>query len=282
MESMGYRAEPSPARPVPSTLPYYSGGFSVFRYGSISGGWMDGVQIEVSYDLLAGGIRPRLVRDLAAALVTFLDAHYGFRLRAGQGEICPAFVDVPFSHPASQPIEQFARAGVISGCGASPRRFCPEASITRAEAAVFVERAVRGAAAQPVSPATVPFSDVPADRWEAAWVVQAWAHGYIAGCGVDPIRFCPDAPLSRGEAARLLARLGSASAQATSAVQLGLVDVPPDRAADVEAVVRGGWMSLCQGGADRRFCPDEQVTRADLVRSVGLATLGPASFPASP
>ncbi len=44
-------------------------------------------------------------------------------------------------------IEQFYNDGITSGCNAAPLEYCPDAAVTRAQMAVFVEKAMRGTAA---------------------------------------------------------------------------------------------------------------------------------------
>ncbi len=44
-------------------------------------------------------------------------------------------------------IEKFYADGITSGCNAAPLEYCPDASVTRAQMAVFVERAMRGTGA---------------------------------------------------------------------------------------------------------------------------------------
>lgn len=53
----------------------------------------------------------------------------------------PSFVDVASSHWAFGGIEALYRAGHLSGCSASPRRYCPDDGMTRAQAAVVLARA---------------------------------------------------------------------------------------------------------------------------------------------
>ena len=49
------------------------------------------------------------------------------------------FTDVPVSHPFVRYIEQLANEGITSGCG--PTTYCPDATITRGQMAVFAARA---------------------------------------------------------------------------------------------------------------------------------------------
>jgi hypothetical protein len=70
---------PSPIIPDPGGEPFFSGGFSTRRHGSLDGSVIDGVQIE----LHGPGIRDtdenrrRFAGDLARSLKYFLEAHYG-------------------------------------------------------------------------------------------------------------------------------------------------------------------------------------------------------------
>jgi hypothetical protein len=69
-----------------------------------------------------------------------------FLLRAthGAGYAPPAatgtmFADVPASHPFATWIEQLAREGITGGCGSG--MYCPDATVTRGQMAVFLARA---------------------------------------------------------------------------------------------------------------------------------------------
>lgn len=52
------------------------------------------------------------------------------------------FADVPIGHLFDRWIEEFFRRGITSGCSASPFNFCPDASATRAQIALFLVRAM--------------------------------------------------------------------------------------------------------------------------------------------
>jgi hypothetical protein len=55
------------------------------------------------------------------------------------------FTDVPCPGGfAVNWIEQFSREGITAGCSVSPPMFCPDDPVTRAQMAVFVEKALRG------------------------------------------------------------------------------------------------------------------------------------------
>jgi hypothetical protein len=51
------------------------------------------------------------------------------------------FTDVPMTHPFVTWIEQLAREGITGGCSTSPPQYCPDATVTRGQMAVFLVRA---------------------------------------------------------------------------------------------------------------------------------------------
>ena len=100
-------------------------------------------------------------------------------------------------------IERMARLGVTAGCG-DGSGFCPDASVSRAQMAVFLSRAYD----LPDGPAPG-FADVADDAWYAADVAKLAASGITAGCG-DGTIFCPDRDTTRGQMATFLYRAETA------------------------------------------------------------------------
>lgn len=109
------------------------------------------------------------------------------------------FSDVgPSSH--HDDIYRLERAGLTTGCG-DPTRFCPTDTITRAQMATFLSRALR----LPLGPSTVTtFDDVRAGTNFTAHIEALRVAGLTNGCGGNS--FCPDAPVTRQEMAAFLAR----------------------------------------------------------------------------
>ncbi len=105
------------------------------------------------------------------------------------------FDDVQPETFAADFIEEAARAGISTGCGAG--KFCPESAVLRKEMAVFLLRTIEGAMYMP-PPATGLFSDVDDDPFKP-WIDEVARRGYTAGCGGS--NFCPNAPLTRAEMA---------------------------------------------------------------------------------
>jgi len=52
------------------------------------------------------------------------------------------FNDVPTSDPAFQYVEALAASGITAGCNASPPMYCPDATLTRRQMAVFLSKAL--------------------------------------------------------------------------------------------------------------------------------------------
>jgi glucose/arabinose dehydrogenase len=131
------------------------------------------------------------------------------RGRHGAGYTPPAasgiFADVPVSHPFAAWIEQLFGEGITTGCGTSPPSYCPDQGVTRGQMAVLLLRARHGAGFEP-PPATGIFADVPPDTPFAGWIEQLFNEGITGGCGTSPARYCPDAPITRGQMAVFLVR----------------------------------------------------------------------------
>jgi hypothetical protein len=200
-------------------------------------------------------------------------------------EVSPTFADVPPEHWAFGYIEALYADGYVAGCSTDPRMYCPDAGMYRSEGAVFVERGLHGAEYSPPSGAAVPFSDVSAGAWYADWVVALWADGYTAGCGTDPLIFCPQWAHTRAEAAVFFERVlhGKEYVPPESASQV-YEDVPVGTAAPwfsrwVYAAHSDGFLQPCEDLAnqgDQYFRPAEGLTRAEAACMMAVANgLGP-------
>ncbi|HRS16973.1 MAG TPA: DNRLRE domain-containing protein [Thermoanaerobaculaceae bacterium] len=114
------------------------------------------------------------------------------------------FVDVPVSNPFAPWVERLAAEGITAGCGVDPPRFCPDDPVTRAQMSVFLLRARYGSGYDAPPTAMATFADVPATDPFFRWVEQLARERITAGCEVDPPRFCPDQPVTRGQMAVFL------------------------------------------------------------------------------
>ena len=180
------------------------------------------------------------------------------------------FADVPAGHWAYADIEKLYQGGYVAGCQETPeRKYCPEDGLTRAEAAVFVERGVHGGGFLPPEPGSLVFSDVALGTWHAKWVHQLWQDGFTAGCASNPLRFCPDVPHTRAEATVFFLRmLRGKDYLPPEPPSIPYSDVAPGTwyfkwvAAAYDAGLTRGCEDLANR-SDDRFRPEAPITRAE-------------------
>jgi S-layer homology domain len=114
------------------------------------------------------------------------------------------FNDVPASSLFCPWIEELARRGITGGCGGG--NYCPSASVTRAQMAVFLLRTLEGSGYTP--PPCVPgqetFNDVPASSPFCPWIEELVRRGITSGCGGG--NYCPSASVTRAQMAVFLVR----------------------------------------------------------------------------
>ncbi|MFW5934079.1 MAG: S-layer homology domain-containing protein [Actinomycetota bacterium] len=159
------------------------------------------------------------------------------------------FDDVADDSPHRESIMRLAADGVTTGCAED--RFCPDETLSRAQASAFVVRALE---LTPIPGSQ--FDDVPEDHAHAdainVLVDRGWLQGYPDGT------FRPWDEMTRGQLATLLAAAGDVpDAQP-------LIDYYPDVARDhvhaegVYALHASDIVGDCGSGD---FCPDDDVKR---------------------
>ena len=186
-----------------------------------------------------------------------------------------SFSDLPLTHWAYDDIEALFQKGFVSGCNESPRRYCPDATMVRAESAVFVVRGRWGGGFLPPQPGQSPFADVPLTEWYAKWVSQLWDDGFTAGCATASLLYCPQQGHTRAEATVFMLRMMLGADYQPPATDprrpFSFDDVPigPDPAWYVRWIYAAddhGLIRDCEEPiqrADARFRPDEALTRAE-------------------
>ncbi len=182
------------------------------------------------------------------------------------------FTDVPTSYWAWQYIERLASAGVTGGCGTGI--YCPDATVTRAQMAVFLLKGIHGSSYTPPAVGlSTGFGDVPVDAFAAAFIKQLAAEGVTSGCGNG--NYCPDSVVTRAQMAIFLlkAKNGSSYSPPAVGVSTGFNDVATDAfaAAFIKQLVADGITAGC---GNSNYCPNDSVTRAQmavfLVRAFNL------------
>jgi hypothetical protein len=207
--------------------------------------------------------------DYGAMLVTAddTDITYQFINRSGQvmdtysqTKSVPTqiFDDVPPGHWAFDYINALFNAGYVAGCSATPRLYCPDSILSRAESSVFVLRGQYGAIPDPPypAPATPTFTDVDPTYWGFGWIESLWTDGFTAGCSVSP-------PMYRAEGSVFFLRVKNGVAY-TPPTPTGIftdVDLGAWYAGWVEAAYNEGILPECNA-SPLQFCPEDQLDRA--------------------
>ncbi len=110
------------------------------------------------------------------------------------------FLDVPQGSFAADWIEELASLGVTGGCGGG--NYCPDASVTRAQMAVFLLKTLLGSGYVPPTATGTVFADVNIGDFAADWIEDLADRGITGGCGGG--NYCPGAPNTRGQMAVFL------------------------------------------------------------------------------
>jgi len=111
------------------------------------------------------------------------------------------FNDIDVNYWAAAWVEQLAAEKITSGCGIE--KFCPDATVTRDQMAIFLLRTKYGADYIP-SPAIGLFNDVPIGYWAAPWIEQLAQEGITTGCAGG--NYCPTISVNRAEMAVFIVR----------------------------------------------------------------------------
>lgn len=204
------------------------------------------------------------------AVVTFL----ALGTSAASAELPPGgtFIDDDGSvHEGS--IEAIYSADVTDGCDARGIRYCPDKPISRAEVAVFLSRAIG------LSPSTIDhFGDDDGHRFEDA--INKLADAEITlGCNPPQYdEFCPDRGLTRAEMATIIVRAFPEQVAADGPDQFGDDDNSVHQS-NINRIAEAGVTLGCNPPDNDRYCPRDQVTRAQMAtflsRILGLEATKP-------
>ncbi len=226
----------------------------------------DGTIVFITFDVdgnATAGVLPLTISNAAAAAPDATSV----TLTGTDGSITiesTTFVDVPRDHWAYDYIEILYQGGYVAGCSADPLMYCPENSMTRAESAVLVERGIHGAGYLPVNPTQAIFADVPLWEWFAKWATGLWNDAYTAGCGTDPLVYCPLQEHTRTEGTVFFLRMMNSAGYAPPDPSGIFADVSVDfwGAKWIEAAYNAGLITACETSPQLKFCPDDLLDRA--------------------
>jgi len=185
-----------------------------------------------------------------------------------------SFSDAPSSRGDYRYVETVLHNGITTGCGGTS--FCPDASMSRAQMAVFLLRAEHGAAYVPPPATGQVFSDVPANGFAADWIEQLASEGVTAGCGGS--LYCPNATVTRAQMAVFLLKAEHGASWTPPPATGQFWDVPWNNAFApwVEALKGEGVTAGCGNGA---YCPTQSTRRGQmavfLTKTFALTLYGP-------
>ena len=123
----------------------------------------------------------------------------------------PFFSDVPTTDAYFPFVQKMMELGITSGCATGPPAlYCPDNSIPRWQMAVFMVRArlsLNGAAFS-FNP-TPYFADAPVSGDGGSsfpFIQRSYEEHITAGCGTNPLIYCPEALVTRGQMAAFIMR----------------------------------------------------------------------------
>lgn len=166
-------------------------------------------------------------------------------------------------------IEEVYFTGLMPALTNSPLTFGPGKEIKRGEAAKLLLQAIYGT---DYSPPLLPehiFSDMINHRFET-WAEELYRRGFTSSCGSNPLRFCPDEPLSRAQIAEIMVRAiyGTGFDPPDPTEQL-FDDVPVSEwyARWVNLLKKDGYLQGCDHDGSH-FCPNAPATRAQMAEFI--------------
>ena len=155
-------------------------------------------------------------------------------------------------------IDALAETGIFEGTLCGEDMFCPGEAIKRSDMAVWLIRALEDD--QLPAAGTTRFSDVDADQSWAPYVERLAELEITVGCGREPLSYCPDTSVSRGQMATLLVRAFDLEAAGPA----GFVDTEgSSHEANIDALAAAGITVGCTKDP-LQFCTSGPVRRSQM------------------
>ena len=174
------------------------------------------------------------------------------------------FSDVePGSHKPA--IDALNELGVFEGTLCGDAMYCPGDPIQRSTMAVWLVRALEDEAPAPIEASR--FDDVDAAVWWAPYVERIAELGITAGCKLEPLRYCPDRSVTRGQMATFLVQ----AFDLEPASSAGFDDTRGSaHEADIDSLFAAGITAGCRQ-EPLSYCPSRPVTRGQMATFLAQA-----------
>ena len=201
---------------------------------------------------------------IIAILLTILP---GMRLTAAE-QPETGFPDVPPSASHATDVTALATQGVFEGTLCGDGRFCPSDPLPRWVMAVWLTRVLNNNEPPPTS--TSRFVDVTNAAWWAPHTEHLYQLGVTKGCQTDPPAYCPEANVTRAQMASFLVRAFGYQWDGIA----GFTDTTGNtHAQDIDILWGVGITKGC-AIQPARYCPDQNVTRAQMAGFLNRARTG--------
>jgi S-layer homology domain len=152
------------------------------------------------------------------------------------------------------------------GVGINDESYEPSRNVTRAE---FVKMLVRSLSCRYVYEGdTTPFSDISPDMWYAEYINYAVNHNWLSGYADGTFR--PDSPITRGEAAKILAN----AIELETDISISSFQDVPSTSVFVPYIEALKSSSVVSWKTPTTYEPNSYITRAEVARIIYKTFLG--------
>ena len=134
-----------------------------------------------------------------------------------------------------------------------------------------------------VVPITASFADVPLGDTNFGYIEFMYQAGFSNGCSASPLLYCPQNAVTRGEMAAFMERSKRGANFTKTATGTVFADVSAGApfAGYIEQMYADGITNGCATGP-LRYCPNDNVTRAQMAKFLLIAKCGGSYVPATP
>jgi mannan endo-1,4-beta-mannosidase len=176
------------------------------------------------------------------------------------------FADVPFSYPYWRDIEILVANGMTGGCSTNPLKYCPDQTMDRGQAAVFMLRGKFGSSFAPMPSTHIFKDDWKEGSWAEPWAEAMYYNGLSAGCLPSPRKYCPWDQMPREQAVIFTLRMRYGTdyipPAATGTLFADMADVNYFASPWAEQAYKDGLIAACgKSGGKPMFCPKVLVSR---------------------